>query len=131
MKLKHFQTPQGFRDDMAAILGHVINLNGQDVAANAHDAMWAIALGLNASIADLAPRTLEEYSYGDEEMADVFKANIEQVHFDGVSVRIIFIFSTTVNDFDMHFPPLFCQVHCQVHYHFDIFQSIIRMMQSL
>lgn len=76
---------------MAAILGHVIDLNGQDVAANAHDAIWAIALGLNASIPDIAPRTLEQYSYGDHEMADIFKANIEQVEFDGVSVRTIFL----------------------------------------
>nr|XP_054774082.1 gamma-aminobutyric acid type B receptor subunit 2-like [Lytechinus pictus] len=84
------RTPQQFRDDMAAILGHVIDLNGQDVAANAHDAMWAIALGLNASIPEIAPRTLEQYTYGDEGMVDIFKAKIEQTEFDGVSGPVSF-----------------------------------------
>ena len=64
-----------------------IGLDGQDVAANAHDGMWALALGLNSSVEELKPKRLESYVYGDFEMAAIFERHIRMVQFYGVSVR--------------------------------------------
>ena len=75
-----------FREKIAEIVGHGISLDGQDPAANAHDAMWAVALGLNATYAKIDTKRLESYAYGDMELTTVMKENFGRVSFYGVSV---------------------------------------------
>ena len=75
-----------FREKIAEIVGHGISLDGQDPAANAHDAMWAVALGLNATYTKIDTKRLESYAYGDMELTTVMKENFGRVSFYGVSV---------------------------------------------
>ena len=84
------QTPQEFRDYIYDATNLTIGLDGQDVAANAHDGMWALALGLNSSMDELAPKRLESYVYGDVEMAAIFEKHIGRVQFNGVSVSFMY-----------------------------------------
>ena len=58
-------------------------------ATYAYDAVWAAALSLNASIADIAPQTLNEFRYhtgGD--MTEIFRTHLDRVNFLGVSVSL-------------------------------------------
>ncbi|XP_071809085.1 gamma-aminobutyric acid type B receptor subunit 2-like [Asterias amurensis] len=84
------QTPQEFRDYIHDVTNLTIGLDGQDVAANAHDGMWALALGLNSSMDELAPKRLESYVYGDVEVAAIFEKHIGRVQFNGVSGPVSF-----------------------------------------
>ena len=61
-----------------------------DLLAYTYDGIIAIALALNASIADLQrldpPRRLEDFSYTDEEMARVILKNADNLDFNGLLV---------------------------------------------
>ena len=55
-----------------------------------YDSMMLMALALNASIADLSrlqpPRRLEDFSYYDSVISDVFNHSIRHTEFTGISV---------------------------------------------
>ena len=61
----------------------------------------AIALALNASIADLQrldpPRRLEDFSYSDDEMARVILKNADNLDFTGLLVKVLFYVSSYKN----------------------------------
>lgn len=61
-------------------------MNGQEYLGLGYDAMVALALALNDSQAELPPGTLEKYQYGDTETTEVFKRNLYNRSFNGVSV---------------------------------------------
>ncbi len=64
----------------------------------AYDAVWAAALALNASIADIAPETLAQFEYATgANMTEVFRKNLYNVNFLGVSVSSARFFFTFVN----------------------------------
>lgn len=69
-------------------------MNGQEYIGIGYDAMVALALALNESQAELPPGTLENYQYGDTETTEVFKRNLYQLDFDGVSVINMNTFAT-------------------------------------
>ena len=75
-----------FREKIAEIVGHGISLDGQDPAANAHDAMWAVALNLNATYTNNDTKRLDSYVYGDMELTTAMKENFGNISFYGVSV---------------------------------------------
>lgn len=64
--------------------------NSRDIYA--YDCLMTMALALNASIADLEkltpPRGLDEFSYGDDEMAGILLRNVLKTEFNGLTVRI-------------------------------------------
>ena len=57
----------------------------------AHDAIVAIALALNTSAEILARRnkTLDEFTYKDAEMAQIFNRSLLKVKFQGFSVKAL------------------------------------------
>ncbi|XP_038057706.1 gamma-aminobutyric acid type B receptor subunit 2-like [Patiria miniata] len=59
----------------------------------AYDCLFTIALALNGSIADLKqltpPRGLDEFSYGDKDMAAVFLKNTLETNFVGLTGRVV------------------------------------------
>ncbi|XP_070533384.1 gamma-aminobutyric acid type B receptor subunit 2-like [Ptychodera flava] len=67
-----------------------------------YDAVWAIALGLNSSIDDVSrmvvkdsngtsrPKRLDDFTYGDSEMRQVFHRSIRSVSFTGVTGQVSF-----------------------------------------
>ena len=63
-----------------------------DYIAFTYDNAIAIALALNASIADLQrlqpPRRLEDFSYSDAEMARVILHHAENIDFIGLQVHV-------------------------------------------
>ena len=59
-----------------------------------YDAVWTIALALNASISALEENglgRLEEYHSERTEMSDVLTAAVANVSFEGISVCILFL----------------------------------------
>ncbi|XP_072047423.1 gamma-aminobutyric acid type B receptor subunit 1-like [Amphiura filiformis] len=84
------KTPGEFREMIADIVGHGISVDGQDPAANANDAMWALGLGLHEIYKSNFTKRLESYVYGDEVWAEVMKKYIGRVHFYGVSGPVSF-----------------------------------------
>nr|XP_054761955.1 gamma-aminobutyric acid type B receptor subunit 2-like [Lytechinus pictus] len=79
------QTALSFREEMSRHLGSRVSLNTRDVAANAHDGIWAIGYGLNSSRAYMGNTTLHEYTYEDRETTDIFYEHILESQFYGVS----------------------------------------------
>ncbi|XP_041472380.1 gamma-aminobutyric acid type B receptor subunit 2-like isoform X2 [Lytechinus variegatus] len=79
------QTAVSFREEMSRHLGSRVSLNSRDVAANAHDGIWAIGFGLNSSRAYIGNKTLHEYTYEDRETTDIFYDHILESQFYGVS----------------------------------------------
>ena len=57
---------------------------GHLYASFAYDAVWAIALALNATIAN--GTRVEDFDYDKEEIADQLKTAMENVKFRGISV---------------------------------------------
>lgn len=57
---------------------------GHLYASFAYDAVWAIALALDASIAN--GTRVEQFSYNNQSVADQLTTALENVEFDGVSV---------------------------------------------
>ena len=55
----------------------------------AYDAIWAVALALNRTMARLAANgtSLEDYNYENQAIADIIKNEIGDVQFMGMSVR--------------------------------------------
>ena len=61
----------------------------------AYDAMWAIGLTLNKSVemlktktlSDVRTRRLEDFTYDDSDMANMFLDILKDIRFDGISVR--------------------------------------------
>ena len=55
----------------------------------AYDAIWAVALALNRTMARLATNgtSLEDYNYENQAIADIIKNEIGDVQFMGMSVR--------------------------------------------
>ncbi|XP_071479938.1 gamma-aminobutyric acid type B receptor subunit 2-like, partial [Diadema antillarum] len=84
------RTASSFRLQMAEILGSHILLNNQDVAANAHDAIWALSLGLNSSVGHLGNRSLEYFTYESPVMVNTLYRNILDAEFYGVSGPVSF-----------------------------------------
>ena len=61
-------------------------------ATYAYDAVWAAALSLNASIADLSPNTLDQFQYKTgKHMTEIFRKHLDRVNFLGVSVSLFII----------------------------------------
>ncbi len=62
-----------------------------DTIPYTYDGIIAIALALNATIADLQrldpPRRLEDFSYSDEEMARAILKNADNLDFNGLLVN--------------------------------------------
>ncbi|XP_069131829.1 gamma-aminobutyric acid type B receptor subunit 2-like [Argopecten irradians] len=56
----------------------------------AYDTAWAIALGLNASLCCLNYSTLSDFNYSNSEMLDIFKDQMNRLHFQGVSGPVSF-----------------------------------------
>ncbi|XP_072040114.1 gamma-aminobutyric acid type B receptor subunit 2-like [Amphiura filiformis] len=57
----------------------------------AYDAVWAAALALNASIADITPETLDQFEYATgANMTEIFRKNLYNVNFLGVSGQVQF-----------------------------------------
>ena len=68
-------------------------------AAFGYDAVWAEALAMNNSIDRLAKlnRTLEDFQYSDSEMSHIFKEEMFNVNFSGISVsQLINIFTQRI-----------------------------------
>ena len=66
--------------------------NQQDIyAAFAYDAVYAIALALNKSETDLMMhnKTLQDFTYNDVQMAQIFRANMQNLLFEGITVSFI------------------------------------------
>lgn len=69
-------------------------------ASYGYDAIWAVALALNRSVEVLKAkvfsngqqRRLEQFSHGDNEMFDVIFDALGSVDFEGVSVKISWLF---------------------------------------
>lgn len=74
------------------------NYTWNEYAAPAYDATWAIALMLHESVEvmrewvfpDGTRRRLEDFTYGDSEMTQIFLHLLSKTDFIGVSVRIRF-----------------------------------------
>jgi len=65
-----------------------------------YDAVWTIALALNASISTLEEKglgRLEEYHSEWTEMSDVLTASVTNVSFEGISVFTFYFFTLTYN----------------------------------
>ncbi|XP_041463881.1 gamma-aminobutyric acid type B receptor subunit 1-like [Lytechinus variegatus] len=82
------QTSLSFRKEMSRFLGSTI-LTSHDVAANAHDGIWAIGYGLNQSRAFIGNRSLHDYTYNDRNMTRTFYNHILKSQFYGVSVSLV------------------------------------------
>ena len=54
----------------------------------AYDAVWAVAMALNSSVAYLESlnQSLDSYNYDNKEVADIIMDNMEKVKFQGISV---------------------------------------------
>nr|XP_006824877.1 PREDICTED: gamma-aminobutyric acid type B receptor subunit 2-like [Saccoglossus kowalevskii] len=73
--------------------GNFRSLAASDLATPgpfAYDAIWAMALALNASIEDILPQRLENFTYDSSEMAEIIKGNMEKTNFFGVSGPVTF-----------------------------------------
>ncbi|EDV23717.1 uncharacterized protein TRIADDRAFT_26726 [Trichoplax adhaerens] len=93
------------KDDKRAISGQtaseftqayselVPNVNKRDLyAAFAYDAVYAIALALNQSEVDLVKynKTLSDFTYNDLQMARIFRTNMQNLLFEGISGTVSF-----------------------------------------
>ena len=60
-----------------------------------YDSVWAIALALNKTIADLEANgseyKLEDFQYSNVEMANMMLENLQAVNFEGISVHFLFV----------------------------------------
>merc|ERR1719282_2068068 len=58
----------------------------------AYDAVWAVALALNSSVAYLESlnQSLDSYNYDNKEVADIIMDNMEKVKFQGISGTVAF-----------------------------------------
>ena len=56
----------------------------------AYDAVWAVALALNSSVAYLESvnQSLDAYNYDNKAVADIIMDNMEKVKFEGISVSL-------------------------------------------
>ena len=56
----------------------------------AYDAVWAVALALNSSVAYLESvnQSLDAYNYDNKAVADIIMDNMEKVKFEGISVSV-------------------------------------------
>eukprot|EP00057_Strongylocentrotus_purpuratus_P029132 XP_011683606.1 PREDICTED: gamma-aminobutyric acid type B receptor subunit 1-like [Strongylocentrotus purpuratus] len=79
------RTATSFREELSRLLGSKILLNSRDVAANAHDGIYAIAFGLNTSLAMMGNSILLDYTYDDRNMTRIFYKHILESEFYGVS----------------------------------------------
>ncbi|XP_071808994.1 gamma-aminobutyric acid type B receptor subunit 2-like [Asterias amurensis] len=70
---------------------HNMEDNSRDIYA--YDCLMTMALALNASIADLEkltpPRGLDEFSYGDDEMAGILLRNVLKTEFNGLTDHVV------------------------------------------
>lgn len=91
---------QTIRQYLAQLDEHFSELQekfGYTLIGQAHygyDSIWSVAMALNYSIevlktkmfSDGRPRSLENFTHSDHEMAEVFFSSLENVSFEGVSV---------------------------------------------
>lgn len=64
--------------------------NGRDYANAYYDGTWAFALGLNATLGELGPQSLLNYSYGNPITTSVIKSRLKEVSFEGLLGRVSF-----------------------------------------
>ncbi|XP_077992061.1 gamma-aminobutyric acid type B receptor subunit 2-like [Glandiceps talaboti] len=85
-------TPGEFKAEMYERLDRIYGLDYfSTYSSGSFDAVWAIALALNSSIQALPQnKTLENFTYQDTEMAEIFKDQLTKTHFTGVSGPIHF-----------------------------------------
>ncbi len=96
-----------------------------DLSPFGYDAAWAIALMLNRSVgvlehtvfSDNKPRRLEDFTYDDKEMAQVFFDLLKETDFTGATVSMIAYFSAA---YDIGI------FHCYYSMETDTFQSQTR-----
>ncbi|XP_030844660.1 gamma-aminobutyric acid type B receptor subunit 1-like [Strongylocentrotus purpuratus] len=79
------RTATSFREELSRLLGSKILLNSRDVAANAHDGIYAMAFGLNTSLAMMGNSILLDYTYDDRNTTRIFYKHILDSEFYGVS----------------------------------------------
>ena len=67
-----------------------LNTISRNTDRTLYDSMITIALALNQSIKDLQflnpPKTLQDFTYDNEEMTDVFNFNVRHLEFTGIGV---------------------------------------------
>ena len=64
--------------------------NGINYANAYYDAAWAFALSLNATLNELGPRSLVNYSYGHPHTTSVIKSHLKRVNFEGLLGSVSF-----------------------------------------
>ncbi|XP_070553279.1 gamma-aminobutyric acid type B receptor subunit 2-like isoform X2 [Ptychodera flava] len=83
-------TPEQYRHELMLRSGQMFS--ERRPGPFAYDAIWAMALALNASIEDIKPQNLEDFDYEDagKEMVDIFKEKMDKTDFFGVSGPVSF-----------------------------------------
>lgn len=66
-----------------------------NITAYAYDAVWVIASALNKSIPKIQSKLgsrVEDFTYGNKNVTQVFTDAIQDVRFQGVTVRLLFYY---------------------------------------
>nr|XP_006817895.1 PREDICTED: gamma-aminobutyric acid type B receptor subunit 1-like [Saccoglossus kowalevskii] len=87
-------TPGEFQSELNNVIVNKYNADvslSSEYAPCAYDAIWAMALALNGSIDQLSPnKTLEDFTYDDSNMMQVFKDEMLKTSFTGVTGPVHF-----------------------------------------
>ena len=92
--LFYIQTPSFFVDRYETYTRNQNVTPATFYAPLTYDAVWAMALALNASTTRLpATKTLFDFSYENADFNKIFINEMNKVHFEGISVSALFDFS--------------------------------------
>ncbi|XP_071821055.1 gamma-aminobutyric acid type B receptor subunit 1-like isoform X2 [Apostichopus japonicus] len=85
-------TSDKFEERMAKIFANPAQTTGYPESPLAYDAVWALALALNNTMNNLAPRnlSLEDYNYNNQEIADDIYMSLNSSNFEGLSGTVAF-----------------------------------------